>query len=260
VLPAPRVGDADRVRSVVAFRRGSRAGFARFLATAKAEGTTVGGGFMAAVHFALARHARRAGALADGPVTLPIEVEVNLRTRAQPAVRDDAVGFWVGGTRAAFPVARELPFWTVARALSYRVQEQIGWGVPSLVHHAMDGADWYGDLAAAGIDVRANGGAGALANVSNVGRWPHATAFGSAVLDEVYGLNGCCLGGPAVIAWLRSIDGRFTYDTVANAAVVDRGALDLLQDEIVALTEREDTRSLTLGDWLAHDAPIDLAA
>ncbi|MEZ4319379.1 MAG: hypothetical protein R3F61_17830 [Myxococcota bacterium] len=219
------------VRSVCVFGEGTSAGMDRLAAACRVHGVTVGGAAMAAGSFALGRvRAARTGVLA--PVA--VEVEVDLRRRADPVIPGDRVGFHTGGVRTNTP--GDLDFWSLARWLKADVERDIGLGIPRFAHCIADGLDW-----------QPRSAPGAWVAVSNLGRFPHRTTYGTLVLTGVFGMNGAVPGGPAVMLWLRCVNGRLCFNAVGSAPTVTRAELEDIGHVFLGLLEQP--CALRLSDW-----------
>jgi hypothetical protein len=209
------------IRSICAFRRGSADGLARLREATAREGVTVGQVALAATASALADRGR-----------LALEVEVDLRRHARPAISDERVGLYTGGVRVDVDLDRG--FWDAARAAGRQVRSMIGWNLPAFPHVVLDRADPRQVLDDAGCDpVRP----GAAPNVSNVGRYPFPVDHGPLVLRDVYGGNGVVPRGAPLMVWLRGMPDGLCYNAVAAAPFVSRQTLERVLDGVVALCE-----------------------
>ena len=219
------------IRSLCAFRRGSAAGLARLREATAREGVTVGQVALVAT----------ASALADRGA-VPLDVEVDLRRHAGPAIGDEVVGLYTGGVRVSVDLDRG--FWDAARSAGRQLRTLIAWNVPVLVHVAMDASDPRRVLDEAGCDLALPGVA---PNVSNVGRYPYPVDHGSLVLREVYGGNGVVPRGAPLMVWLRGLPDGICYNAVGAAPFVSRGTLERVLDSVVALCESPPARKAELA-------------
>ncbi|MCB9679675.1 MAG: hypothetical protein H6737_31500 [Alphaproteobacteria bacterium] len=220
------------VRSVCAFGEGTRAGLERLAAACRAHDVTVGGAAMAAASYTVAGlRAERSGVLA--PVA--VEVEVDLRRRAVPALPSDRVGFHTGGVRTSTPPS-DLDFWGLATWLKDDVERDIRHGLPRFAHALAEHLDW-----------QPRHVPGAWVGVSNLGRFPHRMQYGAVRLTGVYGFNGAVPGGPAVMLWLRCVDGRLCFNAVGSAPTVSADELDALGRTFLDMLEHPS--ALRLADW-----------
>lgn len=87
-------------------------------------------------------------------------------------------------------------------------------------------------LADHGVDLHRQGGAGAVAQISNVGAWNRPTAWRRHRLLTAWSVCGAIRGGPALLAWLRTVDGRGCLLVLGNAACVSRAPLEAWMNEI----------------------------
>jgi hypothetical protein len=226
-----------RVHSVTVFGEGTREGLARLVGSCRAHGVTVGAAAMAAASFATGRfRAERSSRLAP----VPIEVEVDLRRRADPPLPSNRVGFHTGASRTATPQA-DLDFWSLAQALKTDVERDIHYGLPRFAHALAERLDWAPREAP-----------GAWVALSNLGRVATPLAHGPLRLTGIFGMNGAVPGGPAVMLWLRCVDGRLCFNAVGSAPTVDREALQRIGRDFMAILEAP--RALRIGEWASRTA------
>lgn len=208
------------LRSNVVFGEGTVGGMKRLRAACAIHGVTIGAAAMAAGAFAMGRvRGERVGWWKPTDV----EVEVDLRRWANPPLPTDRVGFHTGGVRVD---AEDVDFWTLARTLKDRVSRQIDHGVPRLSHVIAEHLDW-----------EPRSMPGSWVAVSNLGRFPHPTTYGSLELEAVYGMNGCVPGGPAAIFWLRTLNGRVCFNAVGSAPTLSTEELKAASAEFLEILE-----------------------
>jgi hypothetical protein len=196
---------------------------------ARAHRATVGGALVASAHAATASFLHRRAA-ASGART-PIETMVDLRSSLPGAPE---VGMFASGVRALSRRERGAFGWDLAARATARTDRQVAWGVPLLVHALADLDDPAAFLEARGVDLDAHGGVGATAQVSNVGRWTGPRNYGSLRLVSVGSATAAVRTGPALMVWLRTVDGVGTLTAVANGAVVSREELDAWLSDVDA--------------------------
>jgi hypothetical protein len=193
-------------------------------ARAKRHDATVGGALAAA-----AADTTRAIA-GDGSV----EMMVDLRSTVDGGA---GVGMYASGVLALRSGARG-PRWRRAASATRAVHRQVAWGVPFVPVVAFDVPDPFSALRALGVDPYLSGGAGAVTQVSNVGVWPYATRRGSVRLRRVWSATSAILTGPAVLVWVRTVDGVGCVSAIGNRSVVSADRLERWLDVFVAtLTE-----------------------
>lgn len=212
--------------------------FARVASRAREERATVGGALASAAWDATrALVARRAG---DASVPgAPIEAMIDLRRWASPP---PDVGFFTGGAIALTAREPASP-WERARRAGRRLDRQLRWRLPLLPHVLAEGLDdaatW---LEGFGVDLEAHGGTGSTAQVSNVGIWPHGTRYGAVRLVGAWSAASPARTGPALLVWLRTVDGAACLSAVGNPAVVGPHEtthwLRAIRDALAAMGER----------------------
>ena len=117
--------------------------------------------------------------------------------------------------------------WARARESHERVQRQLRWRVPLLVHAVFEGLhpdEW---LQQRGISLRTTGGTGAVTQVSNGGAWSGSITLGGHRILALWSAASAIRGGPAVLGWLRSVQGQGSLSAIANGAVLSKEELDL---------------------------------
>lgn len=251
---APQVptAQAEDVATLATFREGTPEGFARLDAACKAAQVTVGGALLAATWFGLAQLiCDQRGA---PPRRLTIDVDVDLRAQVRPRAPDTHVGFYTGQSDIGGRVAPTSDFWDVARRLRGQTTTALRFGLAELVHlMPEDIPDYFAYVEARGVSRHGAGGTGSLAAVSNVGRFPYEARRGPLRLTGLWGMNGACLLGPALIPWLRWVDGRLFYNAIASSPAVDQVQLERFQDAIFALLENPPAaRSLSIQGFCAR--------
>jgi hypothetical protein len=231
------------------FRAGSKEAYTLTRARCRERGVTVGGLYTAAVEFAAVRHlARQAGALPTRwtfatmgqAIRLPISMDFSLRRFIAGASKtQEAIGLFTGVAEVTVSAPTEITLWDLARLLMSQSRRQIERRVPLLFHEVLDGIlDLRAELRRHGITYEESGGAGDAFNVSNVGDYPFATRHGAVSLRHVFGLNGALLGGPAMICWLRTIDGHFCYNAMTATPACDRKLGERIFADVVDIMER----------------------
>ena len=94
-------------------------------------------------------------------------------------------------------------------------------------------------------------------NVSNAGRYPYEQKHGDLRITEIYGLTGICLTGPALMVWLRFVDGRLCFNAASRASLLDQHDLEAIQDEIASLLDWPPPSSMTFARYAQS---LDVAA
>ena len=247
LLPPRAHAESDGdVASIATFREGSAEGWQRLRAACRAHDVTVGGALLAATWLATARLCAASRGVVPGRI--PIDVDVDLRSRMDPQVPDTHVGYYTGIAPVGGAVDPSTDFWVLAARLRRNTARAIRWGLPGLIHLITEPVpDLFDHLTRHGVDRRGGGGTGTLVAVSNVGPYPHDATVGPLHLTGLWGLNGASLLGPAFVCWLRFLEGRLFYDAVGAAPAVDRGQVEQLQDSIFELLEHPPERLTVAG-------------
>ena len=196
---------------------------------ARREHATVGAALAAAVWEA-SRYDLGAGR------GMPVEAMVDVRPLVPNA---SLVGLYAGGV-AALGAAAPSDAWSRARAARRATQRQIAWRVPLVPHLiAADVPDARGWLRQRGFDLEDGGGLGAASQVSNVGVWDQADAVAPFVVRSLWSFAAPLRGGPARMAWLRTVEGRGCISATGHGLVTcpDRlaGWLGAIEAELVRM-------------------------
>ncbi|MEQ1565915.1 MAG: condensation domain-containing protein [Myxococcota bacterium] len=246
--PAVPPDGAGPIHSIVAFRRGTRAGLRRLTAATHLRRVTVGQLGLAATAFALATYRAEVRGDGVGPrsrASIPLDLEVDLRRHARPPIADEGVGLYTSGLRVHAAIDGGSTLWDVAQDLGRQVNRAMRWGLHTATHAVMDGADPRELLDRAGCDPTAPG---TPVNVSNVGRYPFPVDHGPVVLRDVYGLNGAVPRGAPLLIWLRGLPDGLCYNAVGMAPYVSRATLEHLLDQVVSRCENPPEAGLTWAD------------
>jgi hypothetical protein len=190
---------------------------------ARTHDATVGGALVSAAWSST--RALVATRSSKGRSRLPISIEAMVDAAGDR--RPGAPGMYASGVVALSGWGVPEDPWARAAAATQSTRRQQELGVPLLVHVVVDRvphpAVWLRDR---GVDLVRNGGVGALAQVSNVGPWCHPTAVGAHRLRAAWSATQAVRGGPALLVWLRTVDGVGCLSAIGNAAVVSREELD----------------------------------
>lgn len=151
-----------------------------------------------------------------------VEMMVDLRPLL-PGAPD--VGMYAGGVLALRGKQAQTP-WGQAAIATRQVHRQVKSGLPLLAHAIFEGVDADRWLAAHGVDLAENGGTGSVAQVSNVGQWSSPTTYGDRKLVSVCSATTAIPLGPALMVWLRTVDGQGHMSAVGNAACVTPALLE----------------------------------
>ena len=206
-------------------------------AAARAQGASVGGALASAAWAATVALSSRRGTPRRRAQRVPVEAMVDLRRYLPEAAATSAeqVGMYAGGVLALPASLDEPDAWERARFAMQRTRQQLKWSLPLLPHLMFDGlrdpAAW---LAASGTDLGRHGGAAAVTHVSNVGPWALSARVGSRRILGVWSAAGAIRTGPALLLWLRTVEGRGCLSAVANGLVVSRGQLERFLEDAAA--------------------------
>jgi hypothetical protein len=259
VLPiCGEITDGSRPVTHCRFATGEVAAWRRVREAARGRGVTVGGIFSAAVELAALRYVMEETGRtprAWGRIRFPLTMDFNLRKQVHGrAIAPDAVGLFTGVCDVAVSVREDVTFHELARRLMERSRTQLRRRLPLLFHQVLDGSfDLEAELASRGVDFRASGGVGESINISNVGQYPYPARHGPLAIEHLFGCNSAMLGGPMLIAWLRSVNEHFCYDAIASSPACDRVRADRLFSYVVDLMERsgdDATAGMTVGEYL----------
>lgn len=166
-----------------------------------------------------------------------VEMMVDLRPLL-PGAPD--VGMYAGGV-LALRGRQASTAWGQAATATRQVHRQVKSGIPLLAHAIFEGVDADTWLSSAGVDLAENGGTGSVAQVSNVGQWSAPTAYGERELVSVCSATTAIPLGPALMVWLRTVDGEGHLSAIGNAACVTPALLErwleLVASDLTALAE-----------------------
>lgn len=183
---------------------------------------TVSGAVIAAAWAATRDLGARRGLGALG-AKASVEAMVDLRPLL-PGAPD--VGMYAGGVLALAGEQHPDP-WGLAAIATRQLHRQVSLGAPLLAHAAFDdvpdAAAW---LSARGVDLDENGGAGAVTQVSNVGPWTGPTTIGGVRVRAAWSATRAVRTGPALLVWLRTVDGVGCLSAIGNGAAVTQAQLD----------------------------------
>ena len=189
---------------------------------------------------------------------MALSMDYNMRARIDHGSIDaDAIGLGTSIVGVGVLAAPDVAFWDLARSIMDNARAQLRQRIPKLFQRVTDTMSGYADFwRARGVDHGMSGGAGDGVNISNVGRYPFATAVGPFALEDVFGFNGACFSGPLYIFWLRQIDGHLCYNAIGCSPGVDRAMLANVFAQVVELMERlageDEADTLTLSGYLAR--------
>ena len=221
-LPARRVAADEAIPTVFAARTLPEDAVQRLRDEARLQDATVSGALIAAAWEATRRLGDRRG-LGDLARRASVEAMVDLRPLL-PGAPD--VGMYAGGV-LALSGQQHPSAWGRAAIATRQVHRQVSLGVPLLAHAAFDdlpdAGRWLRDN---GVDLDANGGAAAVTQVSNNGPWGGPTQFGAHTLHGVWSATRAVRGGPALLVWLRTVNGVGHLSAIGNGAIVTRAQLD----------------------------------
>ena len=241
-IAAPGAGNPLQVHTQCIFRRGQPGAWQELSTQCKQRGVTVGGAFSASVQFAVARYLTEHGMpvpMRGRHVAMPLSMDYNMRGRVDHGQIDgEAIGLGTSIASIGVKVSPEIGFWPLARQLMESARQQVKLGIPKLFQAVTDTVTDYREFIDHwGLDHRRSGGAGDGINISNVGRYPFAERVGSFAIEDVFGFNGACVGGPLFIFWLRQVDGHLCYNAMACSPAVDRQRLAQVFEHVVELME-----------------------
>jgi hypothetical protein len=132
--------------------------------------------------------------------------------------------------------------WARAREAHERVQRQLRWRVPLLVHAVFDGLHPEEWLRMKGVSLEALGGTGAVTQVSNAGAWSGPVTLGGHRILALWSGASAIRGGPVVLGWLRSIQGQGSLSAIGNGAVLSKEELeqwlDVVEGELDQMRQR----------------------
>jgi hypothetical protein len=243
LLPiADRLRPGDLPRASAVFHVGKDDCYERVVATCKNRGATVGCLYTAAVEFAVLRYLfEEKGHLPmkRNGVRLPISMDFSLRRLIEGASRtQDSIGLFTGVADVGITAPRDVTLWELARRFVANSRLQIHRRVPLLFHKALDSmVDLAAELRSYGVSYEESGGVADGVNVSSVGTYPYPTQHGAFSLRNVFGLNGALSGGPMLIFWLRSVNGRFCYNATAANPACDRARAERIFSYVVDVME-----------------------
>lgn len=242
-ITAPAPGNQLQVHTQCIFQRGQPGAWQELSTQCKQRGVTVGGAFSASVQFAVARFLTEHGMpvpMRGRHVAMPLSMDYNMRGRIDHGrIDDEAIGLGTSIASIGVKVAPEIGFWPLAQKLMASARQQVKLGIPKLFQAVTDTITDCAELSVRwGLDYRRSGGAGDGINISNVGRYPFAERVGSFAIQDVFGFNGACVGGPLFIFWLRQVNGHLCYNAMACSPAVDRQHLAQVFGHVVEMMER----------------------
>jgi hypothetical protein len=219
-LPGRRLHTGEPIQTIFAARTLPKAALDALRKEGKKREATVGGALVWATW-----HATRTLS-GDCAVEMMVDVRPLL-----PGAPD--VGMYAAGVLALR--GQQAPTaWGQAAIATKQVHRQVKSGLPLLSHAIFEGVDADRWLAAHGVDLAENGGTGSVAQVSNVGQWSSPTTYGDRKLAAVCSATSSIPLGPALMVWLRTVDGQGHLSAIGNAACVTPALLERWLERVAA--------------------------
>jgi hypothetical protein len=242
LAPEAALSPGELPRTLVSFGEGPPGSAPALLAAARSRGLTVGAAFFTALRLAAAE-LQAADGRDPWRDAVGVELQVGLRGRARQAPGVDDLGFAASGQRTRTRLRRGETFWGLAGRLHRQVRFGLDVGVPKIAWQSVQRIGSLRDaLRRHAIDLDPVGGTGVLVAASNVGKWPHATTWGSLRLTGVWGLCGVSYAGPTSLSWLRSLGDRWFVDATGSAPFHGQARLDALVAHLQVLGSARGTQ------------------